>query len=401
MSNFKETILTGAQDVLPEVISIRRAIHREPELGNDLPLTKQKVMDALEGIDLDIVHSQETSGIVATMNAEKNGPTILLRGDMDALPMPEDTDLDFASEIEGRMHACGHDAHTAMLVGAVKLLDRHRERLPGSVKFMFQPGEEGYRGAKVMLDEGVIEAGREPDAVFALHVSPNQTSGRILSKPGPVLAAADTFTIKIVGQGGHGSRPHQSNDPVPVACQLVLSMQTFVTRKINAFDPIVLTVGKIHAGTASNVIPEFAEIQATLRSFSPVSRQKAHEGISKLAEHTAAAYDMTADVHLKHGYPTTINDDAFAAFVRNSVVDMLGEDGFEEMDAPVMGAEDFSYLLQKYQGAFAFLGTAPEGVPLHEAHTCHSNRMMLDEKAMAIGVATHASVAYDFLTKHG
>jgi hippurate hydrolase len=397
----QQQLLADATALLPDVVAVRRAIHQEPEIGNDLPLTKQKVMDALKGIDLDYVFSEETSGIVATMNADKNGPTILLRGDMDALPMPEDTGVDYASKFDGRMHACGHDAHTAMLVGAVKLLDKHRDKLPGAVKFMFQPGEEGYQGAKVMLDEGVIEKGRDPDAVFGLHVAPNRKSGTIMCKPGPILAAADTFSIKIIGAGGHGSRPHLSNDPVPVACQLVQSMQTFVTRNINAFDPVVLTVGRIAAGTVNNVIPEFAEIEATLRSFSPQSRERCHQGITQLAENIADAYDMTADVGLKLGYPTTINNAEFSKFVEHSVVNLLGEDGFSEMSAPLMAAEDFSYVLQRYNGAFAVIGCAPEGVELDCAHNCHSNCMMIDENAMAIGVATHAAIAYDFLTSHG
>ncbi len=401
MTDIREQFKSAAQDLLADTVALRRDIHREPELGNDLPLTKQKVLDALKGIDLDYVHSAETSGIVATMNGDKNGPTILLRGDMDALPMPEDTGLEFASEIDGRMHACGHDSHTAMLVGAVKLLDRFRDQLPGAVKFMFQPGEEGYRGAKIMLDEGIIAEGREPNAVFALHVIPNRRSGMIMTRPGPILAAADTFFIKLIGRGGHGSRPHEANDPVPVACEIVQAIQTFVTRKINVFDPIVVTVGRIASGTTNNVIPETAEIDATCRSFSQASRRRAHEGITRLAEQIAGAHDMRAEVRLKEGYPSTVNHDGFAEFVKNSAIRLLGEDGYEEMDAPVMGAEDFSYLLQQYQGAFAFLGAAPEGVEPTTAPACHSNRMMIDEKAMAVGVATHAAVAYDFLTTNG
>lgn len=399
--SIQQEFLADAGDLLPEVVALRRVIHREPEIGNHLPLTRQKVLEALSGIDLEYVFSEETSGIIATMNADKNGPTILLRGDMDALPMSEDTGLDYASKFADRMHGCGHDAHTAMLFGAVKLMDKHRDKLPGAVKFMFQPGEEGYQGAKIMLDEGVIEKGRDPDAVFAMHVAPNRKSGTIMCKPGPMLAASDTFYIRIIGAGGHGSRPHLSNDPVPVACQLVQSMQTFITRKISVFDPVVLTVGRIAAGTVNNVIPEIAEIEATLRSFSPQSREICYQGITQLAGNIADGYDMTADVEINCGYPTTTNDAEFSKFVENSVTRLLGEDGFSELPAPLMAAEDFSYVLQRYKGAYAVIGCAPEGVEPHCAHNCHSNRMMIDENAMAIGVATHATIAFDFLTNHG
>src|SRR5208282_5573164 len=213
----------------------------------------------------------------------KPGRTILLRGDMDALPMPEDTGLDYASEFPGRMHACGHDSHTAMLVQAVHLLHRHRDELAGIVKFMFQPGEEGHGGARLMIQDGLLDADPKPDAAFALHIWPNVKAGAIVGRPGPMLASADTWTITIKGRGGHASMPHDAVDPIPVAFEIGLALQTMVTRQFNVFDPIVLTCGKVAAGTTNNVIPEVAEMIGTLPATSEGARERAQRGIERVA----------------------------------------------------------------------------------------------------------------------
>lgn len=388
-------LLTQAESLLPETVALRRTIHRHPELGNDLPKTKQTVLDALGSLDLELAHSEKTSGFVAKLDSGRDGPTVLLRGDMDALPMAEDTGVDYASEVNGAMHACGHDAHTAMLVGAAKLLDRHRDSLRGTVKFMFQPGEEGHFGARFMIEEGILDAGGPPDAAFALHVYPNVRSGVIAARSGPLLAAADSASITLTGKGGHGSMPHNANDPIPVACELVQAFQTFVTRRIDPFDPIVLTVGRIQAGTTNNVIPESAEMDITVRSFSKSSRDKAHEGIHRLARSVAEAHEMKAEVVINEGYPPTLNDAGMTDVVARAARKLLGDDGFVEMSAPVMGAEDFSFVLQRYPGAFAFLGVAPKGVDPGEAPACHSNRMTIDETAMAAGIAMHAAFVFE------
>jgi hippurate hydrolase len=394
-----DSLLSAARDLLPMAVRLRREIHRHPELGNDLPRTRASVLAAIDDLDLTIHHSTATSGLVATLEGREDGPTILLRGDMDALPMPEDTGLVFASRVEGHMHACGHDAHTAMLATVARLLCRRRETLRGKVKFMFQSGEEGPGGAQPMLDEGILEIDGKPDAAFALHIYPNLPSGIIACRPGPILACADTASIRIIGKGGHGSMPYDTLDPVPVACELVLAFQTLVTRRMRPFDPVVVTVGKLQAGTASNVIPEFAEIEATVRSFSPAARHAVHAGIRRLSESIAAAYEMRAEVVIHGGYPATCNDAAFVAFVRTTAEGLLGADGYLDMPEPIMGAEDFSLVLQAYPGAFAFLGTSPPGVDPGSAPPCHSNRMMLDENAMATGIAMHAAVATGFLAR--
>ena len=219
-----DSLFSAARDLLPAAVRLRREIHMHPELGNDLPQTKASVLAAIADLDLTIHHSTATSGLVAVLEGREDGPTILLRGDMDALPLPEDTGLEFASRIKGHMHACGHDAHTAMLATVARLLCERRETLPGKVKFMFQPGEEGPGGAQPMLDEGILEIDGKPDAAFGLHIYPNLPSGVIACRPGPILACADTASIRIIGKGGHGSMPYDTLDPVPVACELVLGV---------------------------------------------------------------------------------------------------------------------------------------------------------------------------------
>jgi amidohydrolase len=387
----------GARELMPMVVALRREIHKFPELGLHLPETTRRAREALAGLDVDIAESKSTTSMIVTLRGAQQGPTILLRGDMDALPMPEDTDVEFKSQNEGRMHACGHDSHTAMLVGAVHLLHRHRDRLNGNVKFFFQTGEEGFAGAKHVIDEGMLDAAPAPSAAFAIHISPNIPTGVIASRPGPLMAATDTISIEVKGKGGHASQPHFTFDPIPVACEIVMALQSLVTRKIEAFDPVVLTITKIDSGTTGNVIPETARMMGTLRSFSEKSRNRAREGISQLAHGIAKAHGLEAKVNLVPGYPVTINDDKFVEFAQGVANDLFGSRGFLKMPTPIMGAEDFSYVLQRMPGCMVFLGVTPEGVEHHHAHACHSNRMVMDEDAMANGIAMHAAIADRFL----
>ncbi len=392
-------LLAEARELLPDTVQLRRQIHREPELGLDLPLTQAKVLDALADLDLEIRPGEGLSSVVATLRGDGEGPTILLRGDMDALPMPEDSGEPFASEHEGMMHACGHDSHVAMLAGAARLLHAHRSELQGSVKFLFQPGEEGYHGARLCLEEGLLES-PIVDAAFALHITPNRAAGTLATRPGPLLAAADVITISVTGQGGHASMPHGASDPVPVACEIVTALQTWITRNVDVFKPAVLTVASIHAGTTSNVIPERAELMGTLRTVDERTRADVHQGIERVAAGIAAAHDCTVTVDIEKGYPVTINDEAFTGFAVDVLRDLVGQGGVTVMDAPVMGAEDWSYVLQQVPGAMAFLGVCPDGQEVAGAHSCHSNRMRIDEDAMAIGVAAHAAVALSYLRSY-
>ena len=392
-------MLEGAQKVLPRVIELRRKIHENPELGNQLPHTTAAVLAELSDLDLEIRQSKETTSVVATLRGKgrESGRRILLRGDMDALPMHEDNELPFASRHEGRMHACGHDAHTAMLAGAARVLHEHRDQLNGTVDFFFQTGEEGYFGARVVMDEGLFDAPHSPDACFALHITPLMDKGKFAGRPGPLLAAADTWKIVITGKGGHASMPHDCKDPIPVACEIVQALQHLVVSRINAFDPVVLTTTKIEAGTTSNVIPESATILGTLRSTSERSRNIAHEGIDRIVKGITAAHGLEGELKLDLGYPVTINDSQFVDFARDTIEKTFGENHYIALKSPMNGAEDFSYLLERWPGAMFFLGVKPDDPSL--AAPCHSNRMMLNEEGMAYGVAAHVAIAQNWLNQ--
>jgi len=391
-------ILTEAETMLEETRQLRRRIHRHPELGLTLPRTQAAVLEALDGLGLEVKTGQRTTSVVARLRGARPGPTILLRGDMDALPMPEDTGLPFASEVAGAMHACGHDAHTAMLAGAARLLARHRDALAGSVLFMFQPGEEGFHGARVMIEEGLLDAPDAPTGAFAMHITHRRPAGVISARPGPTAAAADSLHIVVRGKGGHASAPHDCLDPIPIACEIVQALQAMVTRRISVFDPAVVTIAKIEAGTTRNVIPETATLLGTMRSVSESTRELLIEGACRVAEGIASAHGAEVAVDVTRGYPVTVNHDAFARFVLETGRELLGPEGAVPAQHPMMGAEDFSYVLQRIPGTMANLGTRPDNGPVYPNH---SNRMMLNEAALVTGVAMHAAVAVRFLERKG
>ncbi len=385
-------------EVVPDIVELRRSIHRHPELGLDTPRTQSLVLEALDGLGLRVRTGRATTSVVADLEGG-DGPTVLLRADMDALALDEDTDLDFTSVESGRMHACGHDAHTAMLVGAARVLAARRDELPGRVRFMFQPGEEGWGGAKVMIDEGVLDG---VDAAFALHVSPNLRTGGIAWRRGALLASSDEFAIDIVGRGGHASSPHWAVDPVPVACEVVLALQSMVTRSVHAFDPAVVGVSRIRAGTTHNVIPERASLLGTVRAVSEHTRSHVLDRIRQVTDGIAAAHGCTAELQIHEGYPVTVNDDRAVGFMVDVARGVVGDAPVLELPSPMMGSEDFSYVLQQVPGAMCFLGACPPDLrnPL-AAPACHSNRMVIDEQAMATGVALHAALAAGYLSRGG
>jgi hippurate hydrolase len=386
-------LVTEASSLVDDAVELRRRIHQHPEIGLDLPVTQEAVLDALDGLGLDLATGAGTTSVIATLEGDRPGPTTLLRADMDALEMPEDTGLEFASGVDGKMHACGHDAHVAMLVGAARLLTAHRSELGGRVVLMFQPGEEGYGGARVMLSEGLLSAYGAVDRAFAIHITPVIQSGLVACRGGTMLASCDEFQIKVIGQGGHASMPHDATDPVPVACEIVTAIQAMVTRTVPAFDPAVVTVTRIEAGTAFNVIPETVTCDGTIRSVSDRSRDRAIDGLRRVAEHVAAAHGCQAEVDLiddRH-YPVTVNDPGAADRTLAVAQGLIGPERVLRMPSPVMGAEDWSYVLQQVPGSMAFLGAAPPGVA-HPAPN-HSNRMVIDEPAMATGIALHAAMA--------
>jgi amidohydrolase len=389
-----KALLAEANELLPWAVALRRRIHRRPELALDLPATQEAVLESLHGLPLDLQTGSGLSSVVATLEGRRPGRTILLRGDMDALPMPEDTGLAFASEVDGAMHACGHDAHVAMLAAAAHALAARRDSLAGRVVFMFQPGEEGHHGARVMLEEGLLDGPTPPDAAFALHVTPTMPASSLGTRGGTLLASADEVRITVRGRGGHASAPHDALDPIPVACEIVTALQTAVTRRINVFDPAVVTIASVHAGTTSNVIPESAVLFGTMRTVSDKTRDHIAEVVRQVATGVAAAHGAEAAVEITRGFPVTVNDSEFSRFVLG-VAERLDAGRVMEMPAPIMGAEDFSYVLQRLPGAMAFLGVRPdvEG-PIAPNH---SNRMLIDEPSMATGIATHCAVALEYL----
>ncbi|MGV9278307.1 M20 metallopeptidase family protein [Streptomyces griseosporeus] len=392
-------LLAEAQALLPGITAVRRSLHRAPELGLHLPRTQRTVLEALDGLGLTVTTGERLSSVTAVLDGARPGPTVLLRGDMDALPQQEDTGLEFASEVPGTMHACGHDLHTAMLVGAARLLAARRADLAGRVVFMFQPAEETDGGARYMIDEGVLEAadGTGVTAAFALHVATRYDAGTLQVRPGPLLAASDLLRLTIRGRSGHASAPQLALDPVPVACEIVQAIQTMVTRTVSVFDPAVVTIASVHAGTTANIIPETAEIQGTVRTFTPTTRHTVRENIARVARHVAAAHGAEADVDLVEGYPATVNDPAVTRAVRDTAAGLLGPDRVQELPDPVMAAEDFSYVLQRVPGAMAFLGARPPGTPAEGAPDCHSSRVVFHEPVMATGAALHAAVALRLL----
>lgn len=391
-------LLAKAREMAPFAIEMRRRLHRYPEIGNHLPETRARVLEALDGAPLEINLHEGTSGIVAVLRGGRPGPAIILRGDMDALPLTEESGLPFASEREGVMHACGHDMHTAMLAGAARLLSDMRDDLPGSVIFMFQPGEEGFFGARCMLEEGLLEAaGERPTGAFAIHVTGWFPSGTVHLRPGPQLASADETHITVTGKGGHASMPSVSLDPVPVAAEIVLAVETAITRRINVFDPGVITFGSLHAGTTHNIIPETAEIKGTIRALSAAAREQLHALLRRVVPNIAAAHGLVAEVEIKPGYPVTVNDPDFTRLVFKAAADLLGPEAVREMEFPLMGGEDWSYVLAEVPGAMAFLGACPPDSTPGQAPSNHSNRVVYDEEAMTVGMALHAAAALSHL----
>ncbi|MFB4424361.1 M20 family metallopeptidase [Streptomyces sp. QL37] len=387
-------LLDDARSLQDDLVRLRRTLHARPEVGLDLPYTQDAVLDALDGLGLEITTGRRLSSVTAVLRGARPGPTVLLRGDMDALPVTELTGLDFASG-NGAMHACGHDLHTAMLAGAAQLLAHHRDRLAGDVVLMFQPGEEGYDGARHMLDEGVLDAsGSRPTAAYALHVTASgRPSGRFSARGGPTMAAVDNLTVTVRGTGGHGAMPHSAKDPVPVACEMVVALQTRVTRAFDVFDPVVVTTGSFHAGTQNNIIPDTAVFETTVRTFSPEARARAEQALAEVCHGVAAAHGVEADVRWRPLYPVTVNDEAAVDTVTRTVGELFGVDGYETLPRPMTGSEDFSRVVDEVPGAMVFLGATTPGADPLTAPDNHSPRADFDESVLSSGAAVYAALA--------
>jgi amidohydrolase len=390
-------LVAAAQAALPDVIAVRRRLHRRPEIGLHLPETQAVVADELRSLGLEPRLGGTTTSVVAVIEGDLPGPTTLLRADMDALPLHEDTGLDFASEIDGVMHACGHDTHVAMLLGAARLLVERRATLRGRTLLMFQPGEEGKHGARFMLDEGLLEDG--PHGVgdvaraFAIHISTRYASGVVALRPGAIMASADRIEATVHGRGGHASTPHLALDPVPVTAELILALQSMITRRVDTFDPAVLTITRLAGGTTNNIIPSSVLIEGTIRTVSETQRASVRAWTEQVAAGIAAAHGAEIDLLIEPGYPVTMNDPDITAWIRSLAVGVAGESLVEDLAAPVMGAEDFSYVTQRLPGMMAFLGARSAALDPATAPQNHSNLVVFEEAPMATGVALYAAAA--------
>jgi amidohydrolase len=391
-----------ATAMLDDLVALRRELHQIPEIGLKLPQTQDKVLAALEVLPLEISTGKELSSVTAVLRGGKPGPVVLLRGDMDALPVTERSGEPFSSRHEGAMHACGHDLHTAGLVGAARLLAARQDQLAGDIVFMFQPGEEGWDGAGYMLDEGVLSvAGRPVESAYGLHVSSSIIHNGVFSgRPGPLLAASSGLSVRVVGAGGHGSAPHRSLDPVPAACEMVTALQTMVTRRFDVFDPVVITVGSFHAGTRRNVIPDDATFDATVRTFSAANLERIAETSVQICTDIAKAHGLRAEVNFDAEYPVTVNDAGEYAFLADTVREVFGEQRYRYMDNPLTGSEDFSRVLQEVPGAYVFLGACRSDDP-DTAPNNHSPLAAFDDSVLADGATLLAELATRRLTRAG
>ena len=391
-----------------QVSAWRRDFHEHPELSNREVRTAGVVAEHLRRLGLEVRTEVAHTGVVGVLRGGKPGPVVALRADMDALPVAERTDLPFASRAKtqysgrevGVMHACGHDVHTSVLMGVAQVLAQKREDLPGTVKFIFQPAEEGAPageegGAHLMIREGVLE-NPKPDVIFGLHVSPNYHVGTIAYRSGATMAASDSLRIVVQGRQTHGASPWGGTDPIVVASQIVLGLQTIISRQVDLPEaPAIITIGSIHGGVRSNIIPDEVELVGTIRTFLPEMRSDIHERVRRTATSIAQGSGAVAQVAISPGYPVTFNDPNLAARMVPVLETVVGR-GRTISIPPVTGAEDFSYYQQHIPGLYFFIGVTPENADPKEAALCHSPRFCVDERAMAVGVRSlvHLAIAY-------
>lgn len=401
------TVAEDAHALTDDLVRLRHELHRFPEIGLHLPRTQQVVLEALSGLDLEVVTGRGLTSVTAVLRGggvpARSGPgarvsrppVVLLRADMDALPVDEEADVSFRSEVAGAMHACGHDQHMTMLVGAAHLLAAQRESLAGDVVLMFQPGEEGYDGAGLMIEEGVLSAaGRTADAAYALHVASAMVPrGQLAARPGAMLAASDGLFVTLTGRGGHGSAPHRALDPVPALGEIVQGAQAVATRVVGPFETGLVTFGMVRAGTRRNIIPGSAYAEATVRTIDPVVRTRLTDALVRYCEHVAAAHGLEAEVRLEPEYPVTMNDEAEYEFVRRTATELFGPERFLAMSDPIAGAEDFSRVTARVPGVMAFLGACLQGRDWETSPDNHSPLAAFDDSVLTDGAALLASLA--------
>jgi hippurate hydrolase len=382
-----------APNVMAEVLATRHHLHRFPEIGLSEFNTSDYVAGQLTALGYEVTRGLAKTGVVATLRNGSSDRSIGIRADFDALPILEETGLPYASEIPGVMHACGHDGHTAMLLGAAKIL-AERRNFDGIIHLIFQPAEENFGGARIMIEDGLFD--RFPcDAVFALHNDPEIPFGHIALREGPIMAAVDECKITVNGRGGHGAEPQSTADPIVCGASIVMALQTIVSRNIHPLDPTVITVGGFHAGAASNVIPERAEMVLSIRSFDPKVRDQLEQRIRALAEGQAASYGMGVTIDYQRGYDPTVNHKAETDFVRDLAVSFAGKDKVYDLPRPMMGSEDFAYMLAKRPGTYFFLGTqrTPNDPPLHHP------RYDFNDDILPIGTTFWVELAERYLSR--
>lgn len=385
-----DVIKATAEELHPEVVDLRRTFHRDPELSGEEQETARRVAEVLEGFDLDVQTGRPSAigtGVVGTLNGRKPGPTVLLRADMDALPIQEETGLDYASENEGVMHACGHDLHTASLLGTAAILAHHRAEVHGEIRFCFQPHEERIPGgATFMIEEGVLDG---VDAVFGQHVKPDLPAGTLGLRPRWFMASTDEVYVTVEGEGGHAANPHElAADATYVASQIVDALQSLVSRKSPPDVPSVLTIGRLVADGATNVIPESARLEGTFRTMDEDWRFRAHDLIRRIVAKTAEAHGATTDVDVREGYPALHNDEASTGLAWEAATEYVGADRTVEADRWFAG-EDFAYFLQERPGTFYQLGVGSE-------HGLHTSQFTPDEEALRTSTGFMAYLAWRY-----
>jgi carboxypeptidase Ss1 len=386
--------LTDAKRIEPEIIKTRRTLHQHPELAYHEEATARLVAERLNALGIEVKKGVGGTGVLGTLKGGKKGRVVALRADMDGLPVQEMADVEFRSRVDGVMHACGHDTHVAMLLGAARILAERKDQLYGTVKFLFQPAEEhgGRGGAMPMIEDGVMK-NPKVDFVFGLHIDSNRKSGEFGVKEGAIMAAPDRFTVKIIGRGGHGSAPHETVDPIYLAAHVILALQGVSSRMINPVRPFVISVGAVHSGTKENIIPDIAMLEGTIRTLDEATRKFAKKKVEEVAKGVCKTFGATAEVVFeKDAYPVTVNDPrATEKAVR--VLKRLPGTKVKRMEA-ILGGEDFSRFLQEAPGTFYFLGTD------NPAKGCvypnHSSKFKVDEDVLKYGAASLAMLAYEF-----
>jgi amidohydrolase len=390
-----DALLSRAQAMQNELVAVRRDIHRHPELAFQEQRTAEAGRVWLQNLGLEVQPGiAGTYGLVATLDSGRPGPTLLIRADMDALPITEETDAAYASQTTGVMHACGHDAHVACVLGAARLLVEQRQVLRGRLKFLLQPAEEKPPGgAQVLIEQGQVLEG--VDAALALHVYPPLPVGQIGFRPGVLLGYSDRFTVRIHGIGGHAARPHQTVDAVAVAVQVYQALQYVVSRENDPLHPFVITIGALHAGTVANVIPNEATLLGTVRSLDPEVNQSLPERLERVVAGVCQATRARYTFEFVRGYPAMVNDEAFTRQAMESVKALLGESAIAHLPTPELGGEDFAFFAQRVPSLMFRLGVRNEARGL--VHAVHSSHFDLDEDALPIGAAALACVAMDYL----